>query len=196
MPSHSAPSTGSPIRIGFLNPFQQVGGKECQLAIVVRCVLLAVQPAMIRQVLTDWSQAMRTAFEQAKDCAEALPDEWPPFLVVSDVGYCIDIYADFSGTGKNYVQFTDPIGFRFELDSLRDEEFRELLRTVWNDPHSLDPAKKHGNLRNAWRNSQRALKPAAMRQKRSLNFSCGASSQCLLTMLRSVDLKKTILPSS
>ena len=36
---------------------------------------------------------------------EAIPDEWPPFLIVCDVGHCIDLYADFARTGKNYLPF-------------------------------------------------------------------------------------------
>src|SRR5690606_20248047 len=31
--------------------------------------------------------------------AEALPDEWPPLLIVCDVGFCLDLYADFARTG-------------------------------------------------------------------------------------------------
>lgn len=32
-----------------------------------------------------WAQAMRAAFQQARRYAEALP-EWPPFLIICDVG--------------------------------------------------------------------------------------------------------------
>ena len=35
-----------------------------------------------------WAQAMKGAFHQAKRYAEPLP-EWPPFLIVCDVGHCI-----------------------------------------------------------------------------------------------------------
>ena len=67
-----------------------------------------------------WSQAMKAASQQAKRYAEALP-EWPPFLIVCDVGYCFDVYADFSGTGKNYSPFPDPISFRIPLQDLTKE---------------------------------------------------------------------------
>lgn len=49
-----------------------------------------------------WEKAMHRAREQAKGYAEAIPDEWPPFLVVVDVGYCFDLYADFTGSGKSF----------------------------------------------------------------------------------------------
>jgi hypothetical protein len=62
-------------------------------------------------------------------------------LVVVDVGYCFDLYADFSGSGKNYVPFPDPRSFRIHLDRLRDDKVRKTLRDIWLDPHSLDPSK-------------------------------------------------------
>lgn len=61
-----------------------------------------------------WAQAMRSAYQQAKRYAEALP-EWPPFLIVCDVGYCFDVYADFSCSGKNYELFPDPRSSRVPL---------------------------------------------------------------------------------
>ncbi|PKP67449.1 MAG: hypothetical protein CVT83_08460, partial [Alphaproteobacteria bacterium HGW-Alphaproteobacteria-5] len=73
-----------------------------------------------------------------------LPKEhgWPPFLVVVDVGHCIELYADFVRQGKNYAQFPDRRGYRIMLEDLRDEAVRERLRLVWSDPMSLDPARK------------------------------------------------------
>ena len=88
-----------------------------------------------------WDRAMQAARKQAKGYAEAIPDEWPPFLIVVDVGFCFDIYADFSGSGKNYVPFADPRAYRIHLDQLLDERTRELFHSIWTDPHSLDPSK-------------------------------------------------------
>ena len=88
-----------------------------------------------------WAQAMRSAYHQAKRYAEALP-EWPPFLIVCDVGYCFDVYSDFSGSGKNYSQFPDPQTSRIPLQNLTKPETQEFLKAVWQDPHSLDPSKK------------------------------------------------------
>src|SRR5690606_16185606 len=64
------------------------------------------------------------------------------FLIICDVGHCLELFADFSGQGKNYRQFPDRAGFRIYLDDLRDEAVRRMLRAIWLDPHSLDPARK------------------------------------------------------
>ena len=50
---------------------------------------------------------MINAKRQAEEYARALPPShgWPPFILVCDVGHCIEIYADFTRQGKNYTQF-------------------------------------------------------------------------------------------
>lgn len=88
-----------------------------------------------------WDRAMQAARKQAKGYAEAIPDEWPPFLVVVDVGFCFDLYADFTGSGKNYVPFPDPRSFRIPLTRLREQRIREQLKLLWTEPHALDPSK-------------------------------------------------------
>jgi hypothetical protein len=90
-----------------------------------------------------WDALMLSARRQAEDYAKALPvsEGWPPFLVIRDVGHCFEIFANFSGQGKNYAQFPDRQGFRIYLEDLRDETIRERPRLVWLDPHKLDPAK-------------------------------------------------------
>ena len=89
-----------------------------------------------------WAKAMVQAKGQAERYAKALPADhgWPPFLLVADIGYCIEVYADFSGTGKSYAQFPDRSRYRIMLDDLRDPEVRERLAAIWNAPTSLDPA--------------------------------------------------------
>lgn len=91
-----------------------------------------------------WAQAMQKAKGQAEGYARDVPPEegWPPFIIVCDVGFCFDIYADFSGTGKHYAQFPDREGFRFYLEDLRQPAYRETLRLIWTDPLSLDPSRK------------------------------------------------------
>lgn len=90
-----------------------------------------------------WAQSMLEAKGQAERYARDLPpaEGWPPFIVVCDVGFCFDLYADFSGTGKHYAQFPDREGFRIYLADLRQPEIRERLRAVWLDPLTLDPAR-------------------------------------------------------
>ena len=63
-----------------------------------------------------WDTAMLRARGQAEQYAKALP-EWPPFLIVIDVGHSIETYADFTGTGKHYAQFPDTNSFRILLPS-------------------------------------------------------------------------------
>ena len=89
-----------------------------------------------------WDVLMLNAKRQAEEYARALPTShgWPPFILVCDVGHCIEVYADFSGQGKNYTQFPDRQTFRIYLEDLRNEEVRERLRKIWLDPASLDPA--------------------------------------------------------
>jgi hypothetical protein len=90
--------------------------------------------------ISTWDALMRSARKQAENYAKAL-QEWPPFLIVVDVGHVIELYADFSRQGKNYAQFPDRNTFRITMDDLRSPDTRERLRHVWEDPLSLDPAK-------------------------------------------------------
>jgi len=90
-----------------------------------------------------WDVLMLNAKRQAEEYARALPTShgWPPFILVCDVGHCMEVYADFSGQGKNYTQFPDRQGFRIYLEDLRKEEVRERLRRIWQEPVSLDPTR-------------------------------------------------------
>ena len=91
-----------------------------------------------------WETAMQKAKGQARRYARALPaaDGWPPFLMVVDVGYCFDLYADFSGQGKAYAPFPDQQSFRVLLEDVEDEPVRDRLRLVWTDPLALDPQRR------------------------------------------------------
>ena len=84
---------------------------------------------------------MVNARRQAEDYARELPQDhgWPPFVIVCDVGTCLEVYADFGRMGK-YEQFPDRQGYRIYLEDLRRPEVRERLREIWLDPHGLDPA--------------------------------------------------------
>jgi hypothetical protein len=86
-----------------------------------------------------WDRLMRSAKRQAEGYAKAL-DEWPPFLVIVDVGRAIELWSDFPRQGKAYAPFPDRARYRIELDQLADPAVRERLRRVWTEPMSLDPA--------------------------------------------------------
>lgn len=90
-----------------------------------------------------WDVLMINAKRQAEDYARALPVShgWPPFILVCDVGHCIEVYADFTGQGKNYTQFPDRQSFRIYLEDLRKGEVRARLMAIWLDPQSLDPTR-------------------------------------------------------
>jgi hypothetical protein len=89
-----------------------------------------------------FDDTMMKARNQADNYARAVAKEdgWPPFLMIVDVGHVIELYADFSGQGQGYNQFPDGNRYRIYLEDLRDEETLDLLRTIWTDPHSLDPS--------------------------------------------------------
>ncbi|WP_425090761.1 class I SAM-dependent DNA methyltransferase [Tropicimonas sp. S265A] len=91
-----------------------------------------------------WDDNMLKARNQADNYARAVAKEdgWPPFLMVVDVGHVIELYADFSKQGQGYNQFPDGNRYRIALDELHDEDIRELLRTIWTEPYSLDPSLK------------------------------------------------------
>jgi len=97
-----------------------------------------------RTASRNWDVLMMNAKRQAEEYARALPvsDGWPPFVLVCDVGHCIEVYADFSGQGKNYTQFPDRQGYRVYLEDLRHEEARARLKRIWLDPQSLDPSRQ------------------------------------------------------
>jgi hypothetical protein len=91
-----------------------------------------------------WDREMKKAKEQALRYARALPAEegWPPFLVVVDVGYCIDLYADFARQGKTYVPFPGPQDYRIPLHDLHREDIQQRLRLLFTAPLELDPGKR------------------------------------------------------
>lgn len=97
-----------------------------------------------RTVDRNWDVLMMNARRQAENYARALPDDhdYPPFIIVCDVGHAFEIYADFTGKGRNYSQFPDRKSYRIYLEDLRDENVRERLRLIWTDPHALDPTRE------------------------------------------------------
>ncbi|MGA8807075.1 MAG: DNA methyltransferase [Thermoanaerobaculia bacterium] len=110
-----------------------------------------------------WHIAMQDAFGQALKYARAM-DAPPPFLIVTDVGYCFDLYASFDRTAS-YRAFPDAVNSRFYLRHLfrqpHDPEpdpneyepeerhltdFGRRLRRVFTNPYELDPSKHAANI--------------------------------------------------
>ncbi len=90
-----------------------------------------------------WDTALERAYNQAAGYVKSLPaaEGRPPFLIVCDVGYVIELYSEFTRTGGTYVRFPDPQHHRIHLDDLARPEIRERLIKVWTNPLDLDPAR-------------------------------------------------------
>lgn len=95
-----------------------------------------------------WDDAMLAARGQAERYAKALPqtEGWPPFIIVVDVGYSIELYSDFSRSGRTYIPFPDARSHRIFIKDLVREELREQLKLVWTDPMSLDPSRRSARI--------------------------------------------------
>ncbi len=96
-----------------------------------------------------YDTTMLRALGQAQQYARALdPAEEgrPPFILVVDVGYRIELYSEFSRTGGAYVPFPDARSHRIQLADLADPQrgpdLLDTLRHVWTDPDSLDPSRR------------------------------------------------------
>ncbi|MGV0952239.1 MAG: type IIL restriction-modification enzyme MmeI, partial [Azonexus sp.] len=130
-----------------------------------------------------FDDAMLRARGQAENYARHLPaDEGrPPFLVVLDVGHVIELYAEFTCTGGSYTPFPDPRSHRIKLDDLAKPEIRARLQAVWDNPHSLDPAR-----RTARATREIAIRLARVAQSLEGNYApervAAFLSRCLFSM--------------
>ncbi len=104
----------------------------------------APKSAKITRGSAAWDRAMLEALSQADRYARSLPDgeNPPPFLIIVDVGHVIELYADFTQKGKNYLPFPDARSHRIKLADLAHPDLRERLRLVWTTPLALDPSKR------------------------------------------------------
>jgi len=100
------------------------------------------QGTAVRQT-KGWDNAMIQARAQAEEYANGIPanEGRPPFILISDVGFSIETYADFKNSGV-YAPFPSARESRIYLEDLRQPEIRERLRLIWTDPMSLDPSRQ------------------------------------------------------
>jgi hypothetical protein len=91
-----------------------------------------------------WDRLMDRAFHQAEDYVRRLParEGRPPFIIVIDVGFSFDIYAEFSRTGGLYAPYPAPGKHRFSLADLAKPEVATMFKAIWEDPLSLDPSRR------------------------------------------------------
>lgn len=131
-----------------------------------------------------WDREMKKAKEQALRYARSLPasEGWPPFLVVVDVGYCIDLYSDFARQGKNYIPFPDPVNYRILLTDLEKPEVRQRLKLLFTDPLELDPSRRAAKVTREL--AERLAKLATLLEQsgHSPEQVAGFLMRCLFTM--------------
>ena len=111
------------------------------------------------------------------------PDEGrPPFIVLTDVGRSLELYAEFTGSGGIYTPFPDPGHHRIRLDDLRDPAIQQRLRQVWLDPLSLDPSRYAARVTRAISTTLAGLARALEAQGYPVERVAGFLMQCLFTM--------------
>ncbi|SDX36884.1 class I SAM-dependent DNA methyltransferase [Hymenobacter psychrophilus] len=91
-----------------------------------------------------WAEMMQAARQQALGYVRALPpsEPRPLFVLVADVGYCLDVYSNFAGVGDSFVPFPDQTKFRIKLTALADDSTRAMLRQIWLAPRELDASRR------------------------------------------------------
>ena len=106
----------------------------------------------------------------------------PPFIITCDVGHCLEVFADFSGTGRAYNQFPDRNGFRIYMDDLRNPKIRERLAQIWTDPQALDPTRTSAQVTRGI--AKRLAEVSKALEKRGCNAEDVAHflMRCLFTM--------------
>jgi len=131
-----------------------------------------------------WTAAMLKAKGQAYAYARALDvsEGWPPFLIVVDIGHVIDLYADFSGAGKNYTPFPDGRRYRIEMEDLRNPKKLALLRDVWLDPASLNPTQRSARVTREISDELAALGRSFQEQGHEGETTARFLMRCLFTM--------------
>ncbi len=98
-----------------------------------------------------YSHTLMGAHAQAQNYARALPaaEGRPPIILVVDVGQVIQLFAEFSRTGGNYIPFPDPRSYQIKLHDLREDKIRQRLRLIWTDPMALDPSRANAKVTRA-----------------------------------------------
>ena len=131
-----------------------------------------------------WGQMMESARQQALGYVRALPgsEPRPPFVVVVDVGYCIDLYSNFAGVGDNYVPFPDSQNYRLRLADLHEEPVRERLKQLFTDPQALDPSRRAAQVTRQLAGQLAALSAQLERAGHASDVVAQFLMRCLFTM--------------
>ncbi|GAA3959428.1 class I SAM-dependent DNA methyltransferase [Hymenobacter antarcticus] len=131
-----------------------------------------------------WGQMMEAARQQALGYVRALPgsEPRPPFVVVVDVGFCIDLYSNFAGVGDNYVPFPDSQTYRLRLADLNDEAVRARLTQLFTDPQQLDPSRRAAQVTRQLAGQLAALSAQLERAGHASDVVAQFLMRCLFTM--------------
>ena len=131
-----------------------------------------------------WGQMMEAARQQALGYVRALPgsEPRPPFVVVVDVGYCIDLYSNFAGVGDNYVPFPDSQTYRLRTADLAEEPVRARLTQVFTDPQALDPSRRAAQVTRQLAGQLAALSAQLERAGHASDVVAQFLMRCLFTM--------------
>ena len=127
---------------------------------------------------------MEKARNQAERYALSLPasEGRPPFLLIIDVGYSIELFAEFTCTGGTYVRFPDPKTHRIYLRDLHGERKRETLRRIWTDPLSLGPARRSARVTRDIADQLAKLARSFEKDVRDPQIVVGFLMRCIFTM--------------
>ena len=91
----------------------------------------------VRRGTPSWQALMQAAFGQVLAYASYLPEHRPPFLLTCDIGHCFEVWTGFCGDyGRYGARRTIP------LADLGRPDVREFLARIFEDPWSLDPARR------------------------------------------------------
>ena len=131
-----------------------------------------------------WDKAMLAAHHQADRYVRNLPPEEgrPPFIILTDVGRTLELYAEFTGSGGIYTPFPDPGHHRIRLEDLRDPLIQQRLRQVWREPLSLDPSRYAARVTRAISATLAGLARSLEAQGHAVERVAGFLMQCLFTM--------------
>jgi len=139
-----------------------------------------------------WDRALAAAKRQAERYARNLDlpatdhqpahtEPVPPLVIACDVGYCLDLYANF-GHPQRYVPFPDGASYRIPLEDLRQPDVRERLRLAFTDPEALDPSRRQAAVTRQLAATLAALAASLEQEGATPDAVFGFLSRCLFTM--------------
>ena len=150
-----------------------------------------------RDQVPRWDVMMQNARKQAEGYVFLLDADHPapPFIITCDVGHCLELYADFTGTGRAYSQFPDRKAnpedvahflmrclftmFAEDVELLPKGSFRDLLSRSVEDPTHFPH-----RLKQLWSDMDKGAAFSAVIDARVRHFNGGLFQQTTAFELR------------